>query len=179
LSTTAGGVFSTLLGGAQAATAPDFAALQSLFDIVRMVGFTVHYQPVGMGQGSPGVTGSNLGTHVPIFMCGDPDAVSAVGFTSLLGTRPLSEVANKYHNSGLPWKYRYKFPIQKKVVYFNSTTVPSQPTLGQWVDVAGTVNGLANSAGGYLISILTNTNNVSVTLGYFVIQWHTEWNTRL
>jgi len=179
LSTSAGGVFSTLLGGGQIGSTTDWTALQSLFDIARVSGFTVHYQPIGMGQGSPGVAGSNLGTHVPLFCAGDPDAVNNVPFLSLLGTRPLSEKANRYHNTGLPWQYRYKFPVQKKVVYFGSTTVPSQPTLGQWVDVSGTVNGLVNSCGGYLISIFTNTNNASVTLGYFVVQWHTEWNTRL
>jgi len=168
------GLYQVFLGGLNIQNSFDFASMISLFDIARVVGVRVNYQPVGYGS-TPGPVAP--ASHVPMFMIFDPDLGSAVSFVNMLGTRPLSEPVNKYTNSSIPWSFHVKTETQKKVDAYFSTTLPTGPSMGEWSDAS--VIAFSNMVGGYALSILTNSNNASLNIGYFVLEWLLEFSTRM
>jgi len=168
----AAGVCQQFVGAAALTSAPDFASLVALFDIVRVTGFTLGYSPIAPTQ----VTA--VGTqpiHQPLWISGDPDAVGAVSFLTLLGSRLLTEKQNLFTNTSKVIKYSYRFPTDKKVVTVAAGVLNS--AFGVWTDAAATAVNLCH--GGLQIAAASSGGNAALGYGFMQVTFHCEWSNRL
>jgi len=173
LSTTTGGVCSTQYGFSVLAASADWAALITLFDMVRVTCIRWSYQPIGRGQG-PLQTANSL-LHGPMVVSADLDATGAVAFDTLVGTRPLSDKRNHYTNSDIPDVDR-KFPIGKTgVAPFSGTSAVLVP-ICDWMNVQ---NIPANPTGCLQVAVVTQSANPSsLAYGAAVVEFTCEWAYR-
>lgn len=174
LSTTAGGVQELMIGSATLYAASDFVAFKALFECCRTIGCTVAYQPIGAGQAF--VAGQS-GYSVPQFSSISTDVSTSASFLTLLSTLPLSDRRNKYSNSGLPWRHSARFVDSKNDQTIVGATGggAAMAVLGDWQSTAAFTT---NVYGGVRISSYTHTGNISVPLGYVVVEFHTQWADR-
>jgi hypothetical protein len=164
------GVFQLLVGASQLVASTDFTAMTSLFDIVRVKAIHIEYRPIGGSQ--PPSTGA-INTHGPMIMCADPDAQAALAYTTLIGSRPLSDKkVNRLRYTGKDVTETWNLFGGKKVLAGTTTPVT---TLSQWNNV-GLVS---TAAGGILVAAITNNTNVVAAYGYAQVNYVTEWSVRL
>jgi hypothetical protein len=142
--------------------------LQSLFDIVRVTGTTVRYEPIGAGQAQTSTTP----LHQPMVIVYDPVATAASTFAVLASNRDFNEPQCFLRNTGRPFTLQFHFETGKKVVENSSTPA----NLGVWIPSGGTNFG--NLGGGVQIAARTTTANDSITFGTLFWTWDCEWSNR-
>jgi len=170
MGTNGSGVMNLFVGAGSVTGSPDFGVLSSLFDICRVTGYTVAYEPVGAGQVQ---TTSTCCLHVPMIVVGDPDAVVNIAYATLVQQRLLTEKGVLFCNTGRKFRQTHLFPSEKKAISTASGAV--QSCFGVW----GDTNAVSVQHGGLLISSQTNATNASNAYGYAMITWHVEWSNRL
>jgi len=164
------GVMSLFFGGATLVGASDWSALISLFDVVRCTALSYSYQPRG-----PFVYGSAFSTgtlHQPMMVCGDDDAVTFLGF-STLAVRDHTDSRNKFTNT---WKaFRGHCKLKRAFNAVASTPASVKVNMANWMDTSA----MGNASGGLLVSARTEVLNAGSVYGVLVVSFHCEFSTRL
>jgi len=176
IATNASGVYQNIFGDTSLSTAPDFASFSALFDISCCTGIFFHYQPIAGGSVPPSTSVLASGTHVPVLACYDPEALAAVTYGTLAGSRDWTDKKNnQMWATSAGWSHHFKTPKSKKVVNDNGSSVTA--SLGDWVDNLIYTTGRIDGA--VLMAIYNNTVNVNANLGRMIIVYEMEWAYRL
>lgn len=168
--TCSSGVFMAAHGLATLTGAPDWTASISLFEIFRVLRAHLHYEPYVASQWT---TGQAL--HGPFFLTYDPTLAATAAFTTLVGSRLLTDKRNHYTHTGKSVRKSWKLTEKALSIAAGGSALVS--TLGQW-NSASMVGAVAIQ-GAVLLSAATNTANAGFTYGVYVIQFDVEFGYRV
>jgi hypothetical protein len=172
LLTSSSGILSTFFGATVVTSTADFAQFSPIFDMVRMMGINVRYEPAGSGTAPP--LASGVGVHLPSAWCFDPEAVGALSFVTLTNTRDWNEgKLNKFTNTSKPFVHRFEVPNRTMFV-LNGNPQPIA-TLGDWCSTSS----YGGVGGGLEHSVHTFTLNNVALLGTVVLTFEMEFTYRL
>jgi len=173
-----GGVFGVLIGGTLMLSSADFGSFTTLFDIVRITGITLMYQPNASGaQPNTGVV-ATVGNHVPFIAVYDPElsGTAPITYVGAATTRDWTDrKTNVMSNTSRSLDRTWHTPVGRKVVA--ELTGATVPTLGDWTDTG--ILTAPGIAGGVSFSTVTQASNASIVFGQAIVTYHAQWSYRL
>lgn len=173
--TNGSGVYNIIMGDALFAASTDYASFSALFDISRVTSVSLMYRPRG-GGANPLITSTTFGTHVPMAVAFDPEALAPSSWSTLSSSRDWTQThINSFTSTDVKLTHHFPTSSGKKVMADNGSA--TNPALGQWVDNLSYSAGRVD--GGVLLAVYPDPLNVSTILGSLFVVFETEWSYRL